>query len=61
LITIEAPHFLQRILTTFPRTYSSAIVYFAAQAWQVIFIQANRPYVSTTPRRSRDVPSEKRW
>ncbi len=31
LITIVAPHFLQRILTIFPRTFSSAIVYFALQ------------------------------
>src|ERR1700679_1047990 len=34
-----APHFLHRILTIFPRTLSSAIVYLAAQAWHVIFIQ----------------------
>src|SRR5579884_4097576 len=34
-----APHFLQRILTILPRTLSSAIVYLAAQAWHVIFIQ----------------------
>jgi hypothetical protein len=30
--TIEAPHFLHLILTVLPRTFSSAIVYFAAQA-----------------------------
>ena len=31
LTTIVAPHFLHLILMTFPTTFSSAIVYFAAQ------------------------------
>ena len=37
-MTIVALHFLQRILTTLPRTFSSAIVYLAWQDWHWIFI-----------------------
>src|SRR5512135_1850457 len=37
-MTIVALHFLQRILTTFPRTFSSAMVYLAWQDWHWIFI-----------------------
>jgi hypothetical protein len=38
LMTIVALHFLQRIFTILPTTFSSAIVYFAAHDWHEIFI-----------------------
>jgi len=36
--TIGVPQLLQRIFTFLPRTFSSEIVYFAPQAWQLTFI-----------------------
>src|SRR5664279_3922009 len=57
-MTIVAPHFLHRILTIFPRTFSSAMVYFAWQDWHEIFKRPpNGRLTEPTPRSS----SERRW
>jgi hypothetical protein len=41
LTIIDSPHFLQRILKTFPFTFSSEIEYLAEQFSQTIFISDN--------------------